>query len=105
MLSTRGESFRGKLSQCRNVAQFASEKVVHLSGKVVTLSDSQGAMCVHGGLNQKKIEYVKWLNNVKCARISEYVEKNADAEFFEGKRPWYVKCDVALRCATQNEIS
>ena len=108
MLNTRGETFRGKIvtvSGSGNVAQFASEKVVQLGGKVVTLSDSQGTMYDHGGLNQEKIEYVKWLKNVKRGRISEYVEQYPDAEFFEGKRPWFVKCDVALPCATQNEIS
>lgn len=108
MLHTRGETFRGKIvtvSGSGNVAQFASEKVVQLGGKVVTLSDSQGTVYDHSGLNQEKIEYVKWLKNVKRGRISEYVEKYPDAEFFEGKRPWFVKCDVALPCATQNEIS
>ena len=108
MLNTRGETFRGKIvtvSGSGNVAQFASEKVVQLGGKVVTLSDSEGTMYDHGGLNQEKIEYVKWLKNVKRGRISEYVEQYPDAEFFEGKRPWFVKCDVALPCATQNEIS
>ena len=74
MLNTWGETFSGEIvamSGSSNVVQFASEKVVHLSGKVVTLSDSQCTMCVHGGLNQEKIEYVKWLKNVKCGRISE----------------------------------
>jgi len=108
MLNTRGETLRGKtvaVSGSGNVAQFASEKVLQLGGKVVTLSDSQGTVYDHGGLDKEKIEYVKWLKNVKRGRISEYVEKFPDAEFFEGKRPWFVKCDVALPCATQNEVN
>jgi len=108
MLNTRGETFRGKtvaVSGSGNVAQFATEKVSQLGGKVVTLSDSQGTIYDHGGLDKEKIEFVKWLKNTKRGRISEYAEKFPDSEFFEGKRPWFVKCEVALPCATQNEIS
>ena len=108
MLNTRSETFRGKtvaVSGSGNVAQFATEKVLQLGGKVVTLSDSQGTIYDHGGLDKEKIEFVKWLKNTKRGRISEYAEKFPDAEFFEGKRPWFVKCEVALPCATQNEIS
>lgn len=108
MLNTRGETFRGKtvaVSGSGNVAQFAAEKVLHLGGKVVTLSDSQGTVYDHAGLDKEKIEFVKYLKNVKRGRISEYVLQYPDAEFFEGKRPWFVKCDIALPCATQNEVS
>ncbi|KAJ7327727.1 hypothetical protein OS493_026605 [Desmophyllum pertusum] len=108
MLSTRGETFRGKtvtVSGSGNVAQFAAEKVLHLGGKVVTLSDSEGTLYDNAGLDKEKIEYVKWLKNVKRGRISEFVERFPDAKFFAGKRPWFVNCDVALPCATQNEVS
>ena len=108
MLNTRGETFRAKtvaVSGSGNVAQFATEKVLQLGGKVVTLSDSQGTIYDRGGLNKEKIDFVKWLKNTRRALISEYAEKFPDAEFLEGKRPWFVKCEVALPCATQNEIS
>ncbi len=107
MLKTRGDSFKGKtvtISGSGNVAQFATEKVIQLGGKVVTLSDSAGFIYDPKGIDMEKLEYVMELKNVKRGRIKEYAEKYG-VEYYEGKRPWQVKCDVALPCATQNEIN
>ena len=107
MLNTKNESFKNKLvtiSGSGNVAQFAAEKVIELGGKVITLSDSSGTIYDADGLNTEKLEYVKDLKNNKRGRINEYVGK-FKAKYFEGQRPWNQKCDVALPCATQNEIN
>ncbi len=106
MLKTRGDSIEGKtctISGSGNVAQFATEKCIHLGARVVTLSDSSGAIHDPDGIDEEKLEYVKELKNVKRGRIKEYA-KEYGVEYFEGKRPWHVKCDVALPAATQNEI-
>lgn len=107
MLATQSESFKGKIvtvSGSGNVAQFAAEKVIELGGKVITLSDSSGTIYDPEGINKEKLAYVMELKNVVRGRISDYAKKY-DAEFHEGKRPWFLKCDVALPCATQNELS
>jgi len=107
MLKTKGENFKGKtvvISGSGNVAQYATEKVIQLGGKVVTLSDSSGFIYDPNGITNEKLEYVMELKNVKRGRIKEYAEEFG-IEYFEGKRPWEVKCDVALPCATQNEIN
>ncbi len=107
MLKTRGETLAGKIvaiSGSGNVAQYATEKVNELGGKVVTLSDSAGYIYDPAGIDNDKLAYVMDLKNVKRGRISEYAEKYG-VEYFEGKRPWEVKCDVAMPNATQNEIS
>jgi glutamate dehydrogenase (NADP+) len=107
MLGTRGESLKGKvvaISGSGNVAQFATEKVNDFGGKVVTLSDSSGFIYDPAGIDTDKLAYIMDLKNVKRGRISEYAEKYG-VEYFEGKRPWSVKCDVAMPNATQNEIS
>ena len=107
MLKTKNQSFDGKvvaISGSGNVAQFAAEKVIELGGKVVTLSDSSGIIYDKNGLNTEKLEFVKDLKNNKRGRISEY-ESNFEADYIEGERPWNIKCDVALPCATQNEIN
>ena len=107
MLKTRGKSFEGAtvaISGSGNVAQFATQKVNMLGGKVVTLSDSSGFIYDPAGIDDEKLEYVMWLKNVKRGRIKEYADKYG-CEYTEGQRPWGVKCDVALPCATQNEIS
>ena len=107
MLKTKNQSFDGKvvaISGSGNVAQFAAEKVIELGGKVVTLSDSSGIIYDKNGLNTEKLEFVKDLKNNKRGRISEYVS-NFEADYIEGERPWSIKCDVALPCATQNEIN
>lgn len=106
MLGTRGESFEGKvvaISGSGNVSQYATEKCIQLGAKVVTLSDSNGYIYDPEGINEEKLAFVLELKNVKRGRISEYAEKYG-CEYVEGKRPWGVKCDVALPCATQNEI-
>ncbi len=108
MLADRGEGIKGKtvlISGSGNVAQYAAEKVTELGGKVVTLSDSNGFIYDPAGLDQEKIEFVKWLKNEKRGRIREYAEKFPGVEYYEGKRPWGVPADIAMPCATQNEIS
>ncbi|MFQ6614104.1 MAG: NADP-specific glutamate dehydrogenase, partial [Fidelibacterota bacterium] len=108
MLKTRNESFEGKtvlISGSGNVAQYATEKVLDLGGKVVTLSDSSGTIYDPAGIDRDKLAFVMKLKNVKRGRIKEYAEEYNDAQYLEGQRPWDVKCDVALPCATQNEIS
>jgi len=107
MLKTRNESFKGKtiaISGSGNVAQFATEKATLLEAKVVTLSDSNGYIYDKDGIDAKKLAFVMELKNIKRGRIKEYAEKY-DVEYHEGQRPWGVKCDVALPCATQNEIN
>ena len=108
MLASRGESFEGKtvcISGAGNVAQYAAQKAMRLGAKVVTLSDSDGFIYDPDGLDEEKMEYVFFLKNVLRGRIREYVEKYPNAEYHAGKRPWSVKCDIALPCATQNEIN
>lgn len=108
MLNTRGDSFTGKIvtvSGSGNVAQYAAEKATELGGKVVTLSDSSGYIYDADGINAEKLAHVMHIKNELRARISEYVKKYPNAKFVEGKRPWEVKCDIALPCATQNELN
>jgi len=108
MLKTRNDSFKGKtvaVSGSGNVAQYAVEKVTELGGKVVTLSDSDGTIYDDEGIDLAKLAYVMDLKNNQRGRIKEYVSKYNKAEYLEGKRPWEVECEVALPCATQNEIS
>jgi len=99
--------FNGKIatvSGSGNVAQYATQKFTELGGKVVTLSDSEGYIYDPMGIDEQKLAWVMNLKNVKRGRIKEYVAKYPEAKFVEGKRPWEVKCDVALPSATQNEI-
>jgi len=106
MLKTRDDSLEGKVvtvSGSGNVAQFACEKLIEMGAKPVTLSDSSGFIYDPDGITQKKIDYVKKLKKKRSARISEYAKKY-NVEYFEGKRPWSIKCDIALPCATQNEL-
>ena len=108
MLQTKGDSFKGKtvvVSGSGNVAQYATEKATQLGAKVVTLSDSSGYILDKDGINADKLAYVMDLKNVKRGRISEYVNKYPNAVFFKGEKPWSVSCDVALPCATQNELN
>ena len=107
MLKTKNQTFEGKvvaISGSGNVAQFAAEKVIELGGKVVTLSDSSGTIYDQNGIDTEKLEFVKDLKNNKRGRISEYADK-FKADYIEGERPWNKLCDVALPCATQNEIN
>jgi glutamate dehydrogenase (NADP+) len=108
MLATKGTNFQGKtvaISGSGNVAQYAAEKCIQLGAKVVTLSDSSGFIYDPNGITAEKLAYIMDLKNVKRGRISEYADKHAGSEFFAGKTPWGVKCDIALPCATQNELN
>jgi len=107
MLNVKGDSFNGKvvaISGSGNVAQYATEKVIELGGKVVTLSDSSGTIYDKEGIDEKKLAWIMDLKNNKRGRIKEYVDKFG-GKYMEGQRPWSVKCDGALPCATQNEIN
>ena len=106
MLNQRGDSIRGKrvvISGSGNVSQYAAEKAIELGATVLTLSDSAGFIYDPEGITQEKLEYVKELKNVKRGRIKEYTDKFG-GQYFENQRPWSIACDVALPCATQNEI-
>lgn len=108
MLKTRGLDFKGKIctvSGSGNVAQYATEKATMLGGKVVTLSDSEGYIYDPKGIDTEKLAFVMHLKNVKRGRIKEYCDKYPEAKYVAGKRPWEVKCDIALPSATQNEIN
>lgn len=107
MLATRGETFEGKtvlVSGSGNVAQYAAQKAMRLGAKVVTLSDSDGFIYDAEGLSEDKMQYVFELKNVRRGRIREYAEKYPEAVYYPGERPWKIACDIALPCATQNEI-
>ncbi len=107
MLKVRGDSLKGKIvtvSGSGNVAQYATEKVTEMGGKVVTLSDSAGFIYDPNGIDKEKLAFIIHLKNVKRGRIKEYADKYG-VEYHEGIRPWVVKCDVAMPCATQNELN
>jgi len=107
MLNNKNDSIKDKIvtiSGSGNVAQYATEKVNQLGGKVVSLSDSSGTIYDKDGINDEKLAFVFDLKNNKRGRIKEYADKY-NAEYIEGERPWGLKCDVALPCATQNEIN
>jgi len=106
MLKTRKDSMKGKIctvSGSGNVAQYATEKATQLGAKVVTLSDSNGFIHDPDGITAEKLQFIMYLKNVKRGRIQEYAQKYGCA-YHEGKRPWMIKCDVALPAATQNEV-
>lgn len=108
MLATRGLSFEGKtvvVSGSGNVAQYAAEKAIQLGGKVVTFSDSSGYIYDEEGIDAFKLAHVMEIKNVNYGRISDYVNKYPNAKFVSGGKPWEVKCDIALPCATQNELN
>lgn len=108
MLATKNDSFEGKtvlISGSGNVAQYACQKATELGGKVVTLSDSGGYIHDNDGIDAEKLAFIMDLKNVKRGRISEYVKKYTSATYHEGQRPWNVNCDIALPCATQNELN
>jgi glutamate dehydrogenase (NADP+) len=107
MLKTRGQDLAGKravISGSGNVATHAAEKIVQLGGKVLTLSDSEGFVHDPDGITQEKIDWVKAHKTRRRGRISEYADEYESATFHAGERPWGVPCDVALPCATQNEL-
>lgn len=106
MLNTKNDSFTGKtvvVSGSGNVAQFAIQKATQLGGKVVTASDSSGFIYDENGIDAGKLEFLMDLKNNRRGRIKEYADKFG-CEFHEGKTPWGIKCDIALPCATQNEL-
>ncbi|MFB9055515.1 NADP-specific glutamate dehydrogenase [Mariniflexile ostreae] len=108
MLETRKDTVAGKtvvISGSGNVAQYAVEKALHLGAKVLTLSDSSGYIYDADGIDEEKLVFVMKLKNEKRGRISEYVEAYPKATFVAGKTPWEIKCDIALPCATQNEVN
>lgn len=108
MLETKGQNFEGKtvvISGSGNVAQYAAEKAMQLGGKVVTFSDSSGYIYDEAGIDAEKLAYVMEIKNVNYARISDYLNKYPNAKYVAGGKPWEVKCDIALPCATQNELN
>ena len=107
MLATIGEEISGKkvvISGSGNVAQFSAQKIIQLGGTLLTLSDSSGYIYDPEGIDQDKLAFVQELKNIKRGRISAYVDTYPNAKFFPGERPWGVACDIALPCATQNEL-
>ena len=108
MLNHVENSIKGKsvtISGSGNVAQYAAEKCIQLGAKVSTLSDSSGFVYDPDGIDQEKLGFVMDLKNNKRGRISEYVEKFKKAEFYKNKTPWTIPCEIALPCATQNELN
>jgi glutamate dehydrogenase (NADP+) len=107
MLSTKSDGLQGKnvvISGSGNVAQYAAEKCIQLGAKVLTLSDSSGYVMDSDGIDADKLAFVMELKNNKRERIGKYVDAYPRASFHAGERPWAVPCDVALPCATQNEL-
>ena len=108
MLETRGISIEGKsvlISGSGNVAQYAAEKCIQLGAKVLTLSDSDGYIYDPDGIDREKLDYVMELKNIERGRIKEYADEYPNAVYHAGQRPWGEKADIALPCATQNEIN
>ncbi|MFV0565035.1 MAG: NADP-specific glutamate dehydrogenase [Flavobacteriaceae bacterium] len=108
MLETKGDTIKGKnvlVSGSGNVAQYAVEKALELGAKVLTVSDSSGYIYDEDGIDTEKLAFIMQLKNEKRGRISEYITAYPKAKFEKGKTPWGVKCDVALPCATQNELN
>lgn len=106
MLKTRGENFTDKIvsiSGSGNVAQFAAEKAMFLGAKVVTLSDSNGTVYLKNGFTDELLAEIMELKNIQRGRISEFASRHG-FEYFEGKTPWHIPVDIALPCATQNEL-
>ncbi|MDC3219314.1 NADP-specific glutamate dehydrogenase [Flavobacteriaceae bacterium] len=107
MLKASNQDLKGKsvvISGSGNVAQYATEKCIHMGAKVLTLSDSSGYIYDNNGINEEKLQFIMELKNVKRERISAYVKKYPKSEFHANKNPWSVKCDIAIPCATQNEL-
>ena len=107
MLKTRGDSVAGKkvlISGAGNVAQYTAEKVLQLGGTVMTMSDSDGYIYDPDGIDREKLDYIMELKNFYRGRIREYIDKYPTAKYVAGAKPWYEKADIALPCATQNEL-
>jgi glutamate dehydrogenase (NADP+) len=108
MLATKGDGFKGKkvvISGSGNVAQYAAEKATELGATVLTLSDSSGYILDTDGIDAEKLAHVMHIKNVERGRISDYLKKYPTASFVAGKTPWGVACDIAMPCATQNELN
>ena len=108
MLEHQGEGFKGKkvvISGSGNVAQYAAEKVIQLGGTVLTLSDSSGYIYDKAGIDKEKLSHIMELKNKRRARVNVYLKKYPKAEFFQNSKPWEVPCDIAIPCATQNELA
>ena len=108
MLKTKGDNFTGKvvsISGSGNVAQFACEKATELGAKVVTMSDSKGFIYDPNGIDAKKLAWIMDLKNNRRGRIKEYAAEFDEVSFHENEKPWSIKVDVALPCATQNELN
>ena len=108
MLKHVDNSISGKtvtISGSGNVAQYAAEKCIQLSAKVISMSDSSGAIFDNDGINEEKLAFIMDLKNNKRERISEYIKKYPTAKFLKNKTPWEIPCDIALPCATQNELN
>lgn len=108
MLALAGKSFDGQkvlVSGSGNVAQYAAQKAMRLGAKVLTLSDSDGFIYDPEGFDEEKMAYVQEIKNIRRARIKEYVVKYPHAQYFPGERPWKIACDIAMPCATQNELN
>ena len=108
MLATRNDSFEGKtviVSGSGNVAQFTVQKATQLGAKVVTMSDSSGFIHDEDGIDEDKLAFIMDLKNTKRGRISEYVKQYPNAKFYECQRPWIIKAEIALPCASENELN
>lgn len=108
MLKTQNDKIAGKtvaISGSGNVAQYAAEKCIQFGAKVLTLSDSNGSIYDPAGIDENKLAWVMDLKNIRRGRISEYVKQYPGAQYFDDQRPWSVKCDIAMPCATQNEVN
>ena len=108
MLNYEGDSIKGKkvtISGSGNVAQYAAEKCIHLGAKVISMSDSSGTIHDSDGIDQEKLNHIMYLKNNKRSRINEFLKKYPKAKFYKNKNPWSLSCDVAIPCATQNEIT
>ncbi|MBJ2173480.1 NADP-specific glutamate dehydrogenase [Aureibaculum sp. A20] len=108
MLKTQNKSIKGKIvlvSGSGNVAQYACEKATQLGAKVVTMSDSSGYIYDEDGIDAHKLAFIMELKNVKRGRIDEYLKKYPTAKFYKDEKPWTIKCDIAMPCATQNELN
>ncbi len=107
MLNAKGDKIAGKtvvISGSGNVAIYAAEKATQLGAKVLTMSDSSGYIYDEAGIDKEKLEHIKEIKDIRRGRIKEYLDKYPNASYKEGKAPWDVKCDIALPCATQNEL-
>jgi glutamate dehydrogenase (NADP+) len=107
MLKTQNDSFQGKkviVSGSGNVAQYAVEKAIQLGATVLSMSDSDGTIYDSEGITQEKLDFIKDLKNVKRGRIKEYLTKYPQAQYLAGKNPWSIQADIALPCATENEL-